>query len=109
MKLSIDWEKPFIEAGDILKMTTSALDDFYASATECNRMNLYFVLLNTLNRCGESREEAAHIHWLAAYYLFVPLTPPGSRELAEGHIRKAIELNSQEKYREFLLMIEKGN
>ncbi len=109
--MRIDWNEPFIRFENVLKICPADLNDFYADASEVDRLNLFFVLLNTLQRCqsAERIAEAAHVCFLIAYYLFVPLTPPGSWELSMHYIRQAISLNPIEEYREWLGLIEQGN
>ena len=111
MKLSINWGEPVIREDDVLRITTYDLDDFYAAASEVDRLNLYFILQvsyqHYLDR-GE-RERAAHLSFLMAYYLFTPLTPPGSWELALHYIRQALALHPFKEYQEWLELMEKGN
>jgi len=52
---------------------------------------------------------AAHCAFLMAYYLFIPLTPPASFELAEFYIDRALEWNETPEYREWKKLIDKGN
>ena len=73
--------------------------------------NLFFLLLNSCHRYldrGE-RERAARLCFLMAYYLFVPLTPPGSQPLAMHYIRRAVELHPLEEYRKWQAWMERGN
>ena len=109
--LGIDWENPLICAEKALDIRCSDLDDFYAGASDADRMNLFFVLLCSLHRCIEDnwQAEAAHLSFLIAYYLFVPLTPPASQELAAYYIRQAISINPCEEYSRWLALIDQGN
>ena len=109
MRRSIDWDEPYIKTDVILGITASELDDFYAAAEEPDRLNFFFVLLNTLNRCINDKEKAAHVLYLIAYYLFVPLTPPASQELAEHYINRAIERNPKDEYLLLREIIRNGN
>ena len=54
-------------------------------------------------------ELSAHLAFLTAYYLFTPLTPPASWELATYYIREALRLHPAQEYREWCALIEKGN
>ena len=69
------------------------------------------MLLASLHHYEDAGDKirAAHLSFLAAYYLFVALTPPGSCQLALHYIKKAIALNDTSAYREWLALIEKGN
>lgn len=107
MDLHINWVNPVLT--DIRSVTPSHLDEFYISASETDRLNLFFVLLATLHVHEAEPEAAAHLCFLMAYYLFVPLTPPGSQALALHYIRRAVALNPKDEYITWLTLIEKGN
>ncbi len=49
------------------------------------------------------------IAFLMAYYLFLPLTPPASFELAEFYIDRALEWNETPEYRKWKDLINEGN
>ena len=109
--LKIDWDNPLIEEGDVLQVKTSDLDNFYIAASDFDKSNLFFVLLNSYH-CYLDKDEqktAAHLSFLIAYYLFITLTPPGSCELAMHYIKQAISLHPLEEYSKWLILIEKGN
>lgn len=110
MKLTIDWKNPVI-AGDVLKIQPVDLDDFYAGATDWDKNNLFFVLLNTLYRYEEGKDavRVGHLCFLIANYLFVALTPPGSYDLALYYMRKAMEWNPLQEYEEWYALMVKGN
>lgn len=111
MLLKIDWEKPVIQRDVVLQIQIHDLDDFYILATDGDKSNLFFMLLTSLYHYLDDREEekAAHLSFLIAYYLFTPLTPPGSCELALHYIKQAISLNSHPMYEEWCAIIKKGN
>ncbi len=111
MQLTIDWGDPVIPKPDVLETRPSDLDDFYLAASACDRLNLFFVLLTSLHHYLDQgkTEQAAHLCFLTAYYLFVPLTPPGSCELARHYIAQAVSLNPLDEYRELALLIQRGN
>lgn len=88
MTLRIDWDQPVLAGELVPRLQPGDLDDFYA---------------------GASGEEAARLALLTAYYLFVPLTPPGSQALALHYIREAITLDPRAEYREWLALMEQGN
>lgn len=44
-----------------------------------------------------------------AYYLFVPLTPPTSFELAEFYIDRALEWDETPEYRQWKTIIDRGD
>ena len=111
MQLRIDFGDPIIPKEDVLKLQPADLNDFYADASDFDKGNLFFVLLTSLHFYEEQGLKllAAHLNYLAAYYLFVTLTPPGSCHLALYYIKKALELNPLPEYEEWLNLIKKGN
>lgn len=111
MVLNINWESPVIPERDVLAVQPSDLDDFYVSASAYDRSNLFFVLLTSFHHYLEAgaREKAAHLSFLMAYYLFLPLTPPGAYELALHYIRQAVSLDPLDQYKEWLTLMERGN
>lgn len=111
MNIKIDFAEPIIEMSRVLEMSSRDLDDFYVSATDCDRGNLFFILLASLHHYEESGDtvRAAHLSFLTAYYVFTPLTPPGSHQLALHYIKKAVSMNPLPEYKEWLLIMEKGN
>lgn len=110
MRLTIDWSHPIIAAEDVLKIQTADCDDFYVSAHEADKTNLFFVLLASLHHYEHiCPEKAAHLSFLLAYYLFVALTPPGSAELASHYLRLALTLNPRPDYAAWLPIIAQGN
>ena len=111
MKLEINWKKPVIASSDVLSTRTNDLDDFYCTASDLDKSNLYFILLTSLlhyEKKGD-RQRAAHLSFLIANYLFVALTPPGSYDLALHYMKKAIALDPLPEYGEWLMLMEKGN
>ena len=110
-ELKIDFGNPFIGEDQLEKLTANDLNRFYASASELDKLNLFFVLLNSLHLYEESGrvEQAAYLSFLTAYYLFVPLTPPGSCTLALHYIENAIRLDPKQEYMEWQALIRKGN
>lgn len=111
MKIRIDFEHPYFDEKVIVKLTLNDLDCFYADENEINRLNLFFVLEESLHRfqSGNSMKAAARCAFLMAYYLFIPLTPPASLELAEFYINKALEWDETPEYRQWKEAIDKGN
>ena len=111
MELRIDFGDPLIGEEQLAKLTTDVLNSFYVSASEVDRLNLFFLLLNSAHHYEEKRkmEQAAYLYFVAAYYLFIPLTPPGSCSLALHYLKKAITLDSKQEYREWLTLMQKGN
>ena len=109
--LKIDWGNPIIESTYVLRLKPTDLDDFYVAASDFDKTNLFFVLLTSFHHYLDagSKEKAAHLSFLMAYYLFLPLTPPGSWLLAMHYIKQAISLNPIEEYKEWLPLIEQGN
>lgn len=107
--MKIDFGEPILK--NIKEISVSDLDDFYVYASETDRLNLFFVLLASAihYRDRGEFEDAAHLFYLISYYLFVPLTPPASCELASHFINKAIELNDISEYRDWLAIVQSGN
>jgi len=111
MKLKIDFSEPIFPKEEVLMIQPTDLNDFYAAASDLDKSNLYFVLQTSLYHYEEQGLKllAAHVSFLAAYYLFVALTPPGSGLLALHYINRALELNPLPEYEEWLKLIKKGN
>lgn len=111
MKIEIDWGEPIIQEKAVMQIQPSDLDAFYATASDFDKSNLFFVLLTSLHHYLDKseQEKAAHLSFLIAYYLFITLTPPGSCELAMYYINQAVSLNPLEIYKEWIPLIEKGN
>ena len=79
-KLGLDSEL-IIGKDKVLEIGSKDLDDFYVSASDMDRMSLFFILL----------------------------TSPGSHYLALHYMNKALSLNSLPEYSEWLVVMEKGN
>lgn len=111
MQLSIDFANPVIAPEDVLEIQPSDLDDFYVTATDLDKANLFFMLLTSLYHYEACRDDrrAAHLSFLAANYLFVALTPPSSWPLAMHYMKKAVKLYPCAEYEEWLALMEKGN
>lgn len=113
MKIKIDFEHPHMDEKTISKLTPADLDCFYTDEDEMevNQFNLYFVLESSLHRFQKqkNRKAAARCAFLMAYYLFTPLTPPASLELAEFYIDQALEWDETPEYRQWKEIIDKGN
>lgn len=111
MQLHIDWGEPVIPREQVLQIQPRDLDGFYFGASDLDKSNLFFLLLNSLHRYeGEQdHRRAARLSFLAAYYLFITLTPPGSWELAQYYINKAVALDGEPEYLTWQALIEKGN
>ena len=111
IKMRIKFDEPIIGKDNVLEIGSKDLDDFYVSASDTDRMNLFFILLTSLHYYEENGDavRAAHLCFLAAYYVFTPLTPPGSECLALHYMNKAVSLNPIPEYKEWLSIMEKGN
>lgn len=111
MKIKIDFEHPYYNEKNILELTVNDLDNFYADANKIDRLNLFFVLEASLHRfeADKNTKAAARCAFLMAYYLFVPLTPPASFELAEFYIDKAFAWDATPEYRQWKEIIDAGN
>ena len=82
---------------DVLQIETADLEDFYASASDLDKANLYFVLLNAFH------------HYKSAYYLFMCFRPPASGDLAMHYIEQALALHPTEQYEQWREHIREGN
>lgn len=111
MKILIDFNEPIICKEKILGIRPADLDDFYLAASDYDKNNLFFVLLNSVFHYESSGDivEAAHLNFVAAYYLYSALTPPGSQNLALHYINRAVSLNHLAEYDEWFDLIKKGN
>ncbi len=111
MKIKIDFEHPYFEEKTIFELDLNDLNSFYQMENEVNQLNLFFVLEASLHRFQRENKvkAAARCAFLMAYYLFTPLTPPASFELAEFYIDRALEWNETPEYREWKKIIDKGN
>ena len=111
MKLTIDFSNPIIPEKDVLGIRPSDLDDFYIHATDLDKNNLFYLLLNSAHYYERNYDWicAAHLYFLAANYLFISLTPLASFDLAMHYMKKAVELNPSREYLEWLALMEKGN
>lgn len=89
----------------------SDLNNFYCSASDFDKSNIFFMLLAPLHHYEalNDNDRTAHLSYLTVCYLFIVLTPPGSCSLALYYIRKAIVLNPCDEYQEWLSLIKKGN
>ena len=111
MKINIDFGHPYFDEKTIFEFTLTDLDDFYSDENEVNRLNLFFVLEASLHKLQrENRSKAAaRCAFLMAYYLFIPLTPPASFELAEFYIDRALEWDATPEYSQWKKLIGQGN
>ena len=111
VKINIDHEHPYLEEKAIFQLTLKDLDRFYADEDEVDRLNLFFVLEASLHRFqrDNSLKTAARCAFLMAYYLFMPLTPPASFELAEYYIDRALEWDAAPEYIQWKKLIDGGN
>ena len=111
MKIKIDFSHPYFDENTVFTLTVDDLNRFYADENEINRLNLFFVLEASPHRfqSEKNREAAARCAFLMAYYLFIPLTPPASFELAEFYIDRALEWDERPEYRQWKRNIDKGN
>ena len=100
-----------IPAENVFFLTEEMLDDLYANPSETERFNVFFHLQNEyfFLKNNNQLEEAAYLCYLISYYLFIPLTPPHSDVLALEFAKKAVELNLNDKYNDWLKLVKKGN
>ena len=88
MKLTIDFSEPVFARETVLQIQPTDLNDFYAGASDFDKNNIFFMLLTSLHHYEDlgDKVRAAHLSFLAACYLFIALTPPGSCLLALHYI-----------------------
>lgn len=111
MKIKIDFGHPYFDEDTIFTLTINDLNCFYSDENEINRLNLFFVLEASLHKFQsvKNMKAAARCAFLMAYYLFIPLTPPASSELAEFYIDRALEWDEMPEYQQWKRNIDKGN
>ena len=111
MKIQIDFGEPIISAVIAKQISPNDLNDFYCTASDFDKSNIFFMLLASMHHYEKQQqtELTAHLSYLIACYLFVALTPPGSGYLALHYITKAIELHPCDEYMEWLALIKRGN
>ena len=111
MKINIDFGHPYFDKEAIFKLNLNDLDCFYTDENEVNRLNLFFVLEASLHRFQRENnlKAAARCAFLMAYYLFIPLTPPASFELAQFYIDRALEWDETPEYSQWKNFIDKRN
>ena len=111
MFIKINFDNPVFQRELVPDIRPADLEGFYLSASDSDKSNLFFVLLNSAHHYESNGDNslAAHLNFLIAYYLFIVLTPPGSVELALHYIKKAISMNHLAEYDQWLALIEKGN
>ncbi len=109
--MRVKFDEQIIGKDNVLEIGSRDLDDYYASASDIDRSNFFFVLLTSLHYYEENGDtvRAAHLSFLVAYYVFTPLTPPGSYRLALHYMDKAISLYPLPEYKEWLAVMKKGN
>lgn len=75
--MRIKFDEPIIGKDNVLEIGSKELDDFYAAASDIDRINLFFILLASLHYYEEKGDtvRTAHLSFLMAYYVFAPLTP----------------------------------
>jgi hypothetical protein len=100
-----------IPAKNIFLVTEEILDDIYVNSSEVDRLNVFFHLQNEYFFLINNNlfKEAAYVCYLISYYLFTPLTPPHSDVIALEYIKKAIELDPDDKYKSWIEFVRKGN
>ena len=111
MKLAIDFGNPVIPEIYVLQIKPTDLNDFYFRATDLNKNNVFYLLLNSAHYYEDNGKNilSAHLYFLAANYLFVALTPLASFDLAMHYMKKSVRLDPTQEHLEWLELIEKGN
>ncbi|OYO59730.1 hypothetical protein C8E03_11759 [Lachnotalea glycerini] len=105
------FESEVIPINLITQLTEKELDDLYSSNDETLQFNVFFILLNEYHylKKEKAKEELAHVCYLLSYYLFIPLTPPHSEELALAYAEEALNYSENSKYAEWIEEVKRGN
>lgn len=100
-----------IPVENIFELTENILDDLYANSNETNQFNIFFHLQNEYFylKNNNNIKELAYICYLISYYIFHPLTPPHSEELALAYAEMALELDNNTKYKDWIEEVKEGN
>ena len=111
IKNYFSFESEPIPAEYIFCLTESVLDDLYSSSSEIEQFNIFFHLQNEyiFLKNAWKNKETAYLCYLISYYVFTPLTPPHSETIALEFAKKAISIDSTEKYIHWLKIVNKGN
>jgi len=111
MKIQIDFGEPIFPAAIAQQISPNDLNDFYCTASDFDKSNIFFILLTSLHHYEDLQQNklAAHLSYLIACYLFITLTPPGSANLALHYINKALSLHPCYEYMDWQELIKKGN
>lgn len=108
--IRISFENPILSEEELKEITEDDLCDCGKDKV-FEGFNQFFVLLATYTYYEQenNKEAAAYASYLLSWYLFVPLTPPGSEILALQYANKAYELNPMQKYADHIEFVKNGN
>lgn len=111
IKKYINYDNYIIPVDKIMQLSITDLEDLYNQEDTFYKYNIFFILLNEYIILKEQKlvDELAHVCYLLSYYLFIPLTPPASEELAEFYAKEAIYYNGIDKYKDWLKYLKEGN
>lgn len=111
IKNYFSFESESIPAENIFFLTEAVLDDLYINSSEIEQVNIFFHLQNEyiFLKNAEKKHETAYLCYLISYYLFTPLTPPHSATIALEYAKEAVNLETTEKYINWLNIVKQGN
>ena len=97
-----------IPVGEVLNLNHGILADIYCNGTDCEKFNVFFLLLNEYYYLKQEKcvLETARICGLISFYLFMLIKPPNSRNLAEIFAAKAFQLDESEANRLWLEQVK---
>ena len=109
--MKIKWDNPVFTETEVLNLSTQDLSDFYVYADDADKLNMYFMLEASFYHYENKKRDiqAAKLAFLTAFYVFTVITPPASAELAMHFIKEAVRLNPLEEYKDWILIIKRGN
>lgn len=109
LKTVLDYKNPILSEENVRKLSVEQLNDFYGQTQHSfKQYDVFFVLFGSFNYYLDAgkKELAAKLSYLAAYYLFIALTPISYLELALHFVDKAIELHPMPDYLQLKCGIE---
>ncbi|KYH34540.1 hypothetical protein CLTEP_14680 [Clostridium tepidiprofundi DSM 19306] len=111
IKKYFDYYSTVIPIEKVMELSENDLDDLYANSEEVDRMNVFFHLFNEYIylKQQDAKKETAHICYLISYYVFHPLTPPHSENIALEYAKKAIQYDNDIKYNDWIKEVMRGN
>jgi len=108
MSTAIHCDEAIFKMKEAAEMEITDLDAFYDSAKVEDRMNLYFELEASFLRylADGYCDLAAHVAYLAAYYIEKKLHAVSGKEMASYYLNRAIQLCPANEYLQLLAEIK---